>query len=397
MHEKTIQTELIVRDDLQLIGTKEGCSTGDCGSCVVLVNGKPVDSCLFNMRRANGVRVETIEGLSGENGKLHPLQHPLPTEEQIREGLKDVICRCTGYTQIFEAVEQAAKWHRSPQEFAGWQLRTGPMGVSAALFDGERSVRGQLLYADDLNRDGQLFGQIVWSQHAHAEIKRIDTTAAALAPGVVRVLTAKDVPGLNGHGRTKPDQPVFCSDRVRYTGDIIALVLAETKQQAVEAASRVDVTYKPVPGVFTPADALKEGALQLFPSGNVCKHLRHTTGDVDAAMAAAAQVVRGHFETQRVDHAYLEPVAILAETSREGQVILHVPTQSPFETREQLTKVLDLPHEKIRIVVTPVGGAFGAKLEISVEAAAAIATYVTRKPVKITLTREESLHNSVKR
>jgi len=414
-----------LRDDLKLVGTKEGCSTGDCGTCVVLVDGKPVDSCLFNMRRANGVQVETIEGLSREGGRLHPLQaaflecgavqcgfcipgmilaakgllseHPSPTEEQIREGLQDVICRCTGYTQIHEAVDQAARWLRSPQEFEGWQLRTGPMGVSASLFDGERSVRGQLYYADDLNREGQLHGQIVWSRHAHAEILKIDTKAAAKSPGVVRVLTAKDVPGLNAHGRTKPDQPVFCSDRVRYTGDIVALVLAESKEQAAEAASGVVVTYKPVPGVFTSAEALKEDARKLFPSGNVCKHLLHVTGDVDAAMSGAARVVSGHFETQRVDHAYLEPVAILAETSPEGQVILHVPTQSPFETREQLTKVLDLPHDKIRIAVTPVGGAFGAKLEISVEAAAAVATCVTRKPVKITLTREESLHNSVKR
>ena len=240
MDDKTIQAEFTVngkpvrgsvsaktsllrflRDDLKLVGTKEGCSTGDCGTCVVLVDGKPVDSCLFNMRRANGVHVETIEGLSREDGRLHPLQaaflecgavqcgfcipgmilaakgllseHPSPTEEQIREGLQDVICRCTGYTQICEAVEQAAKWLRSPQEFASWQLRTGPMGVSASLFDGERSVRGQLYYADDLNREGQLHGQIVWSRHAHAEILKIDTAAAARSPGVVRVLTAKDV------------------------------------------------------------------------------------------------------------------------------------------------------------------------------------------------------------
>ena len=414
-----------LRDDLELVGTKEGCSTGDCGTCVVLVDGKPVDSCLFNMRRANGVQVETIEALSRADGPLHPLQaaflecgavqcgfcipgmimaakgllseHPAPTEEQIREGLQDVICRCTGYTQIFEAVEQAAKWLRTPKEFAGWQLRTGPMGVSAALFDGEASVRGELYYTDDLNREGQLYGQIVWSQHPSAEIVKMDTTAAVQSPGVVRVLTAKDVPGLNGHGRTKRDQPVFCSERVRYTGDIVALVLAETRDQAAEAAKRVAVTYKTVPGAFSPAEALKEDAPKLFPSGNVCKHLLHVRGDVGAAMASAARVVSGHFETQRVDHAYLEPVAILAETSREGQITLHVPTQSPFETREQLTKVLDLPPDKIRIVVPAVGGAFGAKLEISVEAVAAVATYVTRKPVKITLTREESLHNSVKR
>ena len=414
-----------LRNELHLVGAKDGCSTGDCGACVVLVDGRPVDSCLFNMRRAHGIRVETIEGLSPGNGALHPLQaaflecgavqcgfcipamilaakglldrNPSPTECEIRQGLKDVICRCTGYQQIFEAVQQAARWLAAPREFKSWRPRTGSMGVSAALVDGETSVTGRLRYADDLNLDGQLYGQIVWSQHAHAEILKVDTIAAEKSPGVVRVLTARDVPGLNGHGRTKPDQPVFCSDRVRYTGDIVALVLAETKEQAVDAAKLVEVTYKVLPGIFSPADALKETAPKLFPSGNICKHLVHRSGDVDEAMKAAVHVVAGHFETQRVDHAYLEPMAVLAETAPDGVITLHVPTQAPFETREQLTKVLDLPPEKVRIAVTPVGGAFGAKLEISVEAVAAVATYVTRRPVKITLSREESLHNSVKR
>jgi CO/xanthine dehydrogenase Mo-binding subunit/aerobic-type carbon monoxide dehydrogenase small subunit (CoxS/CutS family) len=413
-----------LRDDLHLTGTKEGCSTGDCGTCVVVVDGKPVDSCLFNMRRAHGVRVETIEGLAS-NSHLHPIQaaflesgavqcgfcipgmimaskalldtNPSPNEDEIREGLKDVVCRCTGYTQIFEAVELASKWEAHPEEFAKWKPRTGPMGVSAALVDGEASVRGRLDYIDDRSRPEMVYGQVVWSKHPYAQIVKIDTAAAEKAPGVIRVLTAKDVPGLNGHGRTKPDQPVFCYERVRYTGDIVALVVAETKEQAVDAAELVDVTYNVLKGTFSPEESLADNAPQLHPTGNICKHLVHTMGDVESAFKSAALVVEGHFETQRQDHAYLEPQGVLTEVSPDGVVTISTPTQAPFETREQLTKVLSLPADKVRVIATPLGGGFGGKLEINVEAVGAVAAYVTRRPVKIILSREENLHSSVKR
>lgn len=413
-----------LRDELHLQGTKEGCSTGDCGTCVVLVDGKPVDSCLSSMRKANGIHVETIEGLS-KNGSLHPLQaaflecgaaqcgfctpgmimaskalldtKPTPNDGEIREGLKDVICRCTGYTQIFEAVDQASKWLARPEEFAKWKPRTGGMGASPVLVDGEAAVRGRLDYIDDMSRPGMVYGQAVWSKHPYAQIVKIDTSAAETAPGVIRVLTAKDVPGLNGHGRTKPDQPVFCYERVRYTGDIVALVVAETKDQAVEAANLVEVTYNVLPGIFSPEESLREDAPQLHPTGNICKHLVHTMGDVDAAFKSAALVIEGHFETQRQDHAYLEPQGILAEVSPDGVVTVSTPTQAPFETREQLTKVLDLPLDKVRVIATPLGGGFGGKLEINVEAVGAVAAYVTRRPVKIILSREENLHSAVKR
>jgi CO/xanthine dehydrogenase Mo-binding subunit/aerobic-type carbon monoxide dehydrogenase small subunit (CoxS/CutS family) len=353
----------LLRDDLRLHGTKEGCSTGDCGSCAVLIDGKPEDACLYNVRRANGTRIETIESLAEPDGALHPIQaaflecgavqcgfcipgmimtvkglldrNPSPCRTEIREALQDVICRCTGYIQIFEAVEKAARWLSHPQEFARWKPRTGPMGVSAVLADGLDSVKGTLAFADDLSRDGMLWGKVVWSRHPYAEILSVDISGARNAPGVERVLTAKDVPGLNAHGRTKPDQPVFCTDRVRYTGDIIALAVADTREHALAAAKLVDVDYKAMPGLYSPEESLREGAIQLHPSGNICKQLLHETGDLDAAFQAAEHVVEGHFSTQRVDHAYLEPMSVLAETV-DGVVTLYVPQQAPFETREQL-------------------------------------------------------------
>ena len=203
-----------------------------------------------------------------------------------------------------------------------------------------------------------LHGAVVWSDHPYAHILKVDTTAAKAAPGVHRIITADDVPGLNAHGRTVPDQPVFAHDYVRFTGDPIALVLADTREHAAAAVELVTVEYEPLAGLFHPRDALADGAPQLVYSapGNVCKALVHEVGDIEAAFASAAHVVEGHFTTQRQDHAYLEPLACLAEV-RDGTVIVHVPQQAPFETREQLTKILDLPRERIRIISTPPGGA----------------------------------------
>jgi CO/xanthine dehydrogenase Mo-binding subunit/aerobic-type carbon monoxide dehydrogenase small subunit (CoxS/CutS family) len=416
-----------LRDDQGLMGTKDGCGSGDCGSCVVLVEGKPVDACVHLMRRVDDVSVETIDGLSTMDDPLHPIQaafldqgavqcgfctpgmimatkallanNPNPTIDEIREGLKDNICRCTGYIQIFEAVQKAAEWLQNPDVAAKWEPTYGPMGTSAVLLDGMKSVRGLLEYADDMVMPGMLHGKIVWSEHPYARILGVDTSLAKVAPGVHRVLTAEDVPGLNAHGRTVADQPVFCFDYVRFTGDPIAVVLADTRENAAAAAELVRVDYEPLEGLFDPKDSLEPDAPQLVSSspGNVCKGLRHEVGDVEDAFSTATHIVEAHFTTQRQEHAYLEPLACLSYIADDGTVVVQVPTQAPFETREQLTKILDLPREKIRIIATPLGGGFGGKLEIALEGIVAVAAYVTRKPVKITLSRAENLATSVKR
>jgi len=416
-----------LRDDCGLMGTKDGCSSGDCGSCVVLVDGKPVDSCVYLMRRAKDVEIETIDGLAEPDGSLHPIQaafldrgavqcgfcipgmimatkallanNPNPNEDEIREGLKDNICRCTGFMPIFDAVKKAAEWLQDEDSYENWAPKYGPMGTSSVLIDGHQSVQGKLGYADDLTMEGMLHGKVVWAEHPYAKILSLDFSEAEKAEGVHSVITHADVPGLNAHGRTVPDQPVFCHDYVRFTGDPIALVLADTREQAEEAAELVKVEYEVLPGLYDPRDSLKEDAPQLVESspGNVCKALLHVVGDVEDALAKAPHVVEGHFTTQRQDHAYLEPFAALANVDEDGTVIIRTPQQAPFETREQLTKVLDLPREKIRIISTPIGGGFGGKLEVAVEGMIAVATYVTRRPIKMTLGRDETLRTGVKR
>ena len=225
----------------------------------------------------------------------------------------------------------------------------------------------------------------------------MDTAAARALPGVAAVLSAADVPGHNGMGSLRPDQPVLAGERVRFMGDAVAVVFAETPAVAEAGALAVTVRYRELPGVFSPEEALAPGAPRVQPQGNVSKHLLHEAGDVDRALATAALVVEGRFDTPFVEHAYLEPESALARVDDEGRLTVEAPTQFPFELRRQLAAVLGLEEEQVRVVVTPLGGGFGSKLDNTVEALAALGAWRLRGPVKITLTREESLRVSTKR
>ncbi len=411
----------VLRDDLHLTGTKNGCGTNHCGNCLVLVNGQPKKSCLLQMRTLANAEVVTIEGLAPP-GQVNPIQaafiaaggsqcgfctpgmivaatalldaNPNPSEAEICDGLKDVICRCTGYNKIIDAVKLAA---RARQAAASVDVvASGALGDSVMDFDGLAKVTGTLTYADDIYLEGMLHLKAVWSPYPHARITRIDTHAAAAVPGVVRVLTHADVPGLNRFGTIKRDQPVLCDDRARFVGDAVALVVAESDLIAERAARLVQVDYEPLPGVFHPADALRPEAPQLFDDGNICKHLVHTVGDPAAALETADLVVEGHFETPFVEHAYLEPEAGIA--TWDGQMLtVKAPTQFPFELRAQLGEIFNLPESQVHVICTPGGGAFGSKIDATVEPLLALAAFVTGRPVKMTLTREESLVRSTKR
>jgi len=412
-----------IRDQMGLTGTKEGCTTGHCGACMVLVDGRPAKSCLLKLPGVAGKRVETIEGLAG-NGRLHPVQaaflaagavqcgfctpglimatkalldrQPDPTGEQILAGLQNNICRCTGYVKIIEAVKLASRWLKHPEEIRVGVPGAG-LGRSAPDLDGEAKVKGCLAFAGDMCLDGMLYGKILWSDHPHAEIIAVDTALANGVPGVAAVLTARDVPGHNGMGSLVPDQPVLCSDRVRFMGDAVAVVFADTVAAAQQAAKEIRVSYRPLPGVFTPQKALLADSPKIHAKGNICKHLVHREGDVAGALRESAVVVEGHFETPCVEHAYLEPEAGVGTVDAEDNILVYAPTQFPFEIRKQLAAVLDLPEEKIRVITTPAGGAFGSKLDNTVEALVALGAYCLRRPVRITLTRAESMRLSTKR
>lgn len=417
-----------LRETLGLTGTKNGCSQGHCGTCTVIVNGRAQRSCLLRLGRLRGAQVETIESLSTPTS-VHALQYaflregavqcgfctpgmimaakalldanPDPDEAAIRAALAHNLCRCTGYIKIVAAIRTAAEMLRRgevqvPRERAQ-ALIAGGVGASAARLDGLDRVTGSLRYTGDLSLPGQLYGRVLRSSHPHAEILSLDVTRARQAPGVVAVLTAEDVPGRKTFGEIIADQPVLATDRVRFVGDAVAVVYAETEAQATAALDLIEVEYRPLPVVDGPEAALRPDAPQLHDGGNLLKEQHIRKGEVEAGFAAADVIVEGTFHTPFIEHAYMEPEAALAELDGQGGVVVYEGSQGSRPIHRQLVASLALPPERVRVVHMPVGGAFGGKEDVTVQILAALGALRTGRPVKMVLERTESIRVSTKR
>jgi len=417
-----------LRDTLGLTGPKNGCGEGHCGTCTVIVNGKAQRSCLLRLSRLRGAQVETIEGLSTPS-TLHALQYafleqgavqcgfctpgmimaakalldsnPDPDDAAIRAALAHNLCRCTGYVKIVAAVRRAAELIRHgqaqvPRERAE-ALVAGGVGKSAARLDGIERVTGALRYTADLNRPGQLYGRVLRSRYPHAEVLSIDTSEARRAPGVVAVFTASDVPGRKHFGELIADQPVLAVDRVRYVGDAVAVVYAETEAQAAAALDLIRVEYRELPVVDGPEAALAPGAPKVHEKGNLLKDVHIRKGDVAAGFAEADIIVEGTYRTPFIEHAYMEPEACLAEPDGEGGVVVYEGSQGPWPIHEQIVASLALPPEKVRVVHMPVGGAFGGKEDVTLQILAALGAWRLGRPVKMVMGRRESIRVSTKR
>jgi CO/xanthine dehydrogenase Mo-binding subunit len=257
-------------------------------------------------------------------------------------------------------------------------------------------VTGQEVYAADARVDGMLYGKIVWSAYPHARILEVDTSAAVAVPGVVRVITYRDVPGKNLFGSMGYDQPVLAEDRVLYLGEAVAVVYAETLAAAEAGARQVHVAYEELPVIATARDALRPDAPILKGADNVFHHTRVAKGDVAAGFAQADVIVENDFATPPIEHAFLETESGIG-TCADGVVTVYQATQYPAGDRQQLADILGLPLERVRVVQTPVGGAFGGKMDITIQPFLAIGAYLTGRPVKIVLTRPESIRMHVKR
>ena len=301
----------VLRDHLGLMGTKKGCGGGECGACTVLVNGAPIASCIFPAVKAHGCSVETVEGL-GSPTHLHPLQswflrlgavqcgfctpgvlmsakalldqNSNPTEQEIREALCGNLCRCTGYQKIIEAIGAAAREMRgdSPPEPVGRNVHE-PIGRSLPRVDGLPKVLGTAQFAADLSQPGMLHAAMVVSPHAHAAILSIDAGRALAQPGVVVVLTARDLPGAKTYGILVKDTPFLAIDKVRYVGEPVAIVVAEDERLARAAAARVQVRYETLPAIFDPLAAMMPDAVRVHDSGNISKHAKVRVGNAEEA------------------------------------------------------------------------------------------------------------------
>lgn len=418
----------MLRYDLGLTGTKIGCEEAECGICTVLVDGTPVDSCVYPAFKAAGRSITTIEGLAhGE--ELHPLQsefirhgavqcgfctpglimtssalleqHPEPSTDDIRGALKDTFCRCTGYASVITAIKSAAAKQRGE---AGLPVNEPvvdePMDVisrSVPPQEVREKVTGAAKYTDDFTFPGMVYARTLRSPHPHAKILSIDTRKAKALPGVLAVLTHEDVPGVNIHGLVYKDWPVLCDSVVRYVGDAVAIVAAESEARAAEALRLIDVDYELLTVVDNPRYAHSAEAPVLHPNhptGNLLKHIKVRHGDIEAGFAQADIIVEHEYRTPTTEHAFLEPecaIGVPKGFADHDKLTVYVGSQIPYQDREQIAKAMNLPESEVRVIGTLIGGGFGGKEDIAGQIHVAMLCTVVGRPVKMLYTRQESL------
>ncbi|HEY0441146.1 MAG TPA: molybdopterin cofactor-binding domain-containing protein [Xanthobacteraceae bacterium] len=419
-----------LRDDLNMTGTKEGCGAGECGTCSVFVDGVLVKSCLVPVAKAEGATIETVEGLA-QSGELTVLQkafhktgasqcgycipgmvmaataalraNPFVGDEEIKERLGGNICRCTGYQKIFDAVELARdvmNGRLPATALAEVEAADGRyIGANVRRIDAPSKVSGALKYAGDMVMPGMLHMQVLRSPHPHARIASLDTSEAEAMEGVEGVVTCDDVPGEDGFGVFVHDQPVMARGKVRYVGEAIAAVAAEDAMTARRALDKIKIEYEPLPTVFDPEEATRPGApvLHDYAPDNVTKHIPIRKGDVEAGFAASDLVIEETYSTQQIEHAYLEPEAGLCHVDHDGVVTVISPSQNITHHRHMLARVLALPINKVRFIMSPVGGGFGGKEDMIYQGMLALMAIKTRRPVRLVFTREESIASTAKR
>jgi xanthine dehydrogenase molybdenum-binding subunit len=419
----------VLRYDLGLTGTKIGCEEAECGICTVHVDGTPINSCIFPAFKAQGANVRTVEGLANGD-QLHPIQeafidhgavqcgfctpglmmtaaalleeNPNPDDHDIKVALKDTYCRCTGYVSVIAAIKSAAAVKRGEAKLPVNDPPVAePMNTvsrSEKIQDSIDRVTGRAKYSDDYMFPGMLFARTLRSRYPHAKVLSIDTSKAKALPGVQAVLTHEDVPGENLHGLVYRDWPVLCGDKVRYMGDAVAIVAADTQDIADQALELIEVKYEPLPVVGDPVYAHSPEAPVLHEGregGNLLKHIKVRHGDLEQGFAEADVIVERTYRTATTEHAFLEPecaIGVPAGYDEDNQKLtIYVGSQIPYQDRNQLALALAIPEEAIRVKGVLIGGGFGGKEDIAGQIHVAMLANVTGRPVKMLYTRQESL------
>ncbi|MGH2606930.1 MAG: molybdopterin-dependent oxidoreductase [Anaerolineales bacterium] len=477
----------VLREHLGLYGAKHGCETGECGACTVLLDGRPVNTCVMLAAQAHGHRVETIESV-GEHPEqgwkrtagLDAIQQAFietgaiqcgyctpamvlaarallegmarPSEADVRQAFSGILCRCTGYLKPVQAVLRAAAVRRgesvepiagpipappdlfhaadrepSGDEGGGPELLTrtrvmpriqlspqapprASIGKPEPKVDAVKLVQGKPAFAADMEMRGMLVAKVLHSPVAHARIRRIDAARARSLPGVAAVLTWEDVPRViySTAGQSDPipgPLDMFSLDRkVRFVGDRVAFVAAETEAIAEQALEQIEVEYEPLPAILDPLQAMAEGAPRLHdeaeyvgygesdPGRNLAAHIHIDIGDVDRGLAEADFVMEGEYEVPKVQQCSIEPHVTITYWDEDDRLVIRTSTQVPFHVRRQLAPVLGLPPKRIRVIKPRIGGGFGGKQEVMIEDVAAHLTIATGRPVRYETTREEEFN-----
>ncbi len=419
----------LLRQRLRLIGTKIGCDEAECGACTVLIDGEPVVSCIYPAERADGKTVVTIEGLAQrvhEEMKLHPLQeafvehgavqcgfcipgqimtahallerNPEATRDEIRFALKDTLCRCAGYPSIENSILAAAeslrtgepvKKPRIPDSIHGHKS----VGHTHIRHDGIDKVIGTAMYTDDLVFDGMLYAKVRRAMIPHGFLTLLDTSKAKALPGVAAVLTADDIPGERNHGLVIYDWPVMIGvgERVRYVGDALAIVAAETQEIAEQASALIEAEFDLQPVITNPVQARQAEVPQIHEKGNLLKHIKVRKGDMDKGFAEADVILEHTFHTPTTDHAFLEPECSIAVPTPDGRMEIYCGSQIPYQDRTQVARAMGWPEERVRIKGQLMGGGFGGKEDVMGQIHSAMLANATQRPVKLLFDRHESL------
>ncbi|MDH3497161.1 MAG: selenium-dependent xanthine dehydrogenase [Gemmatimonadota bacterium] len=443
-YEKGMHFLEVLREECGVTSPKDGCAPqGYCGCCAILVNGRPVLACLRKPDQMAGMQVTTLEGVA--EAKRRVLAQAFVAEgaiqcgycipgivarasallddgrardpEAVRKALDGHLCRCTGYSRIVDAIRTAGDaWAERRQverdgprraDFFGAQFglsRTSepgrPAGIGgwSARYRGTDHALGAKSYIADMRVPGMLHGAVVLSEHPRAVVEAIDLAPALRMPGVVRALTAPDVPGARYTGLIVPDWPAFVDvgETTRCVGDVLALVVADTQYHARAAAQAVAVRYTVLAPVCDPAGALAPAAPAIHSKGNLLEACGFRRGDVDAALAAATHVIDETFTTQRIEHAFLEPEACLA-VPRGAGLLVYTQGQGVHDDQRQIAAVLGVDPTAIAVELVTNGGAFGGKEDLSVQAHTALAARLLDRPVRTVLTREQSIRMHPKR
>ncbi len=416
----------VLRETFKVTSVKDACSPqGLCGCCLTLIDGQPKNACMVKADKLQGRGIVTLEGVSDNERKLYADafqaaaglqcgfctpgivlrtkwltdQNRALSRAEIARALDGHLCRCTGYTKIIDAVEliHAAKHNGGALPAP---VLDGRVGQRLQRYQGAELALGVRPFVADIDVPGLLHGAVVLARHARALVKKIDVSKALALPGVVKVATAIDVPGQRWVGLIYKDWPCFVAEgeEVRTVADVLAVVAADTPRTARAAAKLVEVEYELLPAVLDPAEAIKPGAPQVNPNhDNVLGTTRINRGDADAALATSAHVVSGIWRTQRIEQLYLEPESMLAVPEPDGLLHLYSQGQGIFDDRAQVASVLGIPESQIFVELVPNGGAFGGREDMTIQAQTALLAYLTKRPVRITLSREESIRMHTKR
>ncbi len=413
-----------LRLDKHITSPKDGCSAqAACGACTVEINGKAKLSCNITMQKLEGAQINTMEGFpeyvkdtiikayvnkgAVQCGFCTPgfivrtkvllETNPNPTFTEIQNSLKQHVCRCTGYKKIEQAIEYAGKAIRNNEKLEVTKT-SGKIGVPHPKYQAYDTAIGKRNFVDDIFLDGMLFAALKFSDYPSAKVLQIDVKEAEKLEGVQRIFTAADIPGKHKVGLIIQDWPIMIGigEISHYIGDVVAGVVADTEEIARQAVNLIKVEYEiyePVTDVFKAIDAER-----IHPERpNNFETTQFKIGNADEIIAKSKFSYKDKFETQRVEHAFLEKEAAIARPDGNGGIELFSQSQGVYEDRRQVAMILGLPDEKVRVTLVPNGGGFGGKEDLSVQGQTAMFAFLMKKPVKLTLSREESIRLHPKR